>query len=111
MKIITEICDVCSLPLKEGQLFELKISGKITSELKRELKRFEKDEERVRGFFMPMFREEQDERSTKKVISFNSEICQGCAVKITESIMNHRKIQDKELKGFEKMFTKKEEVK
>lgn len=110
MKIITEICDVCSLPLKEGQLFELRISGKVTSELKKELKPFEKDEETIRGFFPLMFRKEKDELGKQKVISFNSEICQECASKITESIMNHRKIQDKELKGFEKMFTNKKEA-
>lgn len=110
MKITTEICDVCSLPSKEGQLFELKISGKITSELHEEqLKKFVKDEERVRGFFMPMMFREESDGTAQKVISFNSEICEQCAIKITESIMNRRKVQAEELKGFEKMFNKKED--
>jgi len=112
MKITTEICDVCSHPSKEGQLFELKISGRINSELKEEeLKKFVKDEKKVRSFFMMSFDTDYDDPHNKrKVVSFNSEICEKCASKIITSIINHRMSKEKEITSIEKMFTKKEEV-
>lgn len=113
MKITTEICDVCSHPSKKGQLFELSISGRITSELEgEELKKFTKDEEKMRGFFMfQIDTDSGDPHDKRKVVSFNSEVCEHCASKIIKSIVNHRMSKEKEISSIEKMFNQKEEAK
>lgn len=112
MKITTAICDVCSHPSKENQLFELTISGRITSELKEEkLKEFVKDEEKMRGFFSSMLSVDtdyDDPHNKKKVVSFNAEVCEKCSSKIIESIVSYRLSKEKEISSIEKMFNREE---